>query len=103
MKWKDDKGVEQISSINDWILHIPTDKTLPNDPWIYGGSYIHHGAFQAKAQGEFAAVFFSRISLLNYSGKDHYLDDVWIPKEGNVPTPGTPITIQLSPYQQTKK
>ena len=103
VSWKNPEGATKTSTLNKWILHVPSKKAVPDGPWIYGGSYIHNGAFQAKAQGELVALFTSNTSLFNHPGSDHHLDDVWEPNPQKLPDLGTPLTVILKPYSKTTK
>jgi len=95
--WNDAGGTRRETALNKWIIYVPSGKPLPVIPWVYGGSYHHEGVFQAEAGGEFIALFTSQGSLFNYPGKDHDLDDVWIPATKSVPPVGTPVTVIIRP------
>lgn len=98
LSWKKDDGSTTEASLNDLITHTVSNKPLPPLPWVYGGSYIHNGSFQAKATGDIAALFTANTALFNYPGKDHELDDVWIPTPKRVPAVGTPVTVTIRPF-----
>ena len=95
--WKKDDGAEGKAALNDWIYNTTTKTPIKASPWIYGGSYVHNGAFQAKSSGDIGAIFTSNAALFNYPGEDRNLDTVWIPTPKLVPPVGTPVTVTIKP------
>jgi hypothetical protein len=97
LSWKKEDGGMGEASLNDWIYHTVTETTIPAAPWIYGGSYVHEGVFQAQSTGDIGAIFTANSALFNYPGKDRDLDTVWIPTPKRVPPVGTPVTVTIKP------
>lgn len=96
--WKtgdDDHSAE----INDWVLDTGTNKPMPPGPWVYGGSVIYEGRFLAAETGDIAAILTNEISLFNYPGKDKENDEVWVARTKVVPPDGTPVTVEIRPWQ----
>ncbi|GAA5484111.1 YdjY domain-containing protein [Haloferula sargassicola] len=91
-------GTGEPVPANEWISHLPTEKTMPADPWIYGGSFINQGRFMAESSGDLFAIFLSNSSLVNFSGKDNLDDEVWLPHPTRVPELETPVTVIIQPY-----
>lgn len=100
LSWKKEDGSEGKASLNDWIYHAVTEEPIPAMPWIYGGSYVHNGAFQAKSTGDIGAIFTANSALFNYPGKDRGLDTVWIPTPKRLPPVDTPVTVTIKPALQ---
>ncbi|NNC87981.1 MAG: hypothetical protein HKN82_05910 [Akkermansiaceae bacterium] len=98
ISWKCEDDKKKEASLNDLITYAVTSKPLPAIPWVYGGSYVANGAFQARSTGDIVAIFTSQPALFNYPGKDRELDDVWIPTPKRVPPVGTPVTITIKPF-----
>lgn len=91
-------GRKAIVSARDWITHATTEKPMPDSPWVYGGSFFHNGRFIAESSGDLVAIFLSNAALINFSGKDKELDEVWLPHPSRVPPEGTPVTVIIEPY-----
>ncbi|MBB5352430.1 hypothetical protein HNR46_002675 [Haloferula luteola] len=92
------KGATQPVPASDWIAYESTEKTMPSDPWVYGGSTFNQGRFLAESSGDLMAIFLSNSALFNFSGKDNQNDEVWLPHATRVPDLGTPVTVIVRPY-----
>jgi hypothetical protein len=97
VSWKKEDGTTGKAALNDWIYHTTTEKPIRATPWIYSGSYVHNGAFQAQSTGDIGAIFTANSALFNYPGQDRELDTVWIPTPKRVPPVDTPVTITIKP------
>lgn len=97
LSWKKKDGTKANASLNDWITHTTTEAPIPALPWIYNGSYIHEGVFQAESSGDISAIFTNGAALFNYPGKDRGLDTVWIATPDRVPPIDTPVTVTIKP------
>lgn len=96
--WKQD-GKDKSVSLQEWIAHAVTEQAMPAGPWVYGGSVVFDGRFEAESSGDIVAIFTSRGALLNYPGKDHDNDEVWTPMAKRVPPEGTRVTVEFSPWK----
>lgn len=76
--------------------------TMETGPWLSTGSYIHQGRLKADVGGIIFAIFTNEQAIVNFSGKDRQLGDVWIPHQKVVPKVGTVVTITLKPHQPKK-
>jgi hypothetical protein len=83
--------------VTRWIRHAVTEKPMPAAPWVYGGSFFHKGVFMAESSGDLIAIFLRNTALINFSGKDKELDDVWLPDASRVPPIGTPVKVIIQP------
>jgi hypothetical protein len=99
--WSED-GDEKEVSINDLIYHTTTERAMEPAPWLYQGSYMLENTFKAEVSGDLAAIFITRSSLFNFTGKDNTTDEYWIPYPDRVPPVGTPVTITLAPLLEKK-
>ena len=95
--WKKEDGSKGEAALNDWIYHSTLERPIQASPWIYGGSYVHNGSFQAQSTGDVSAIFTANSALFNYPGKDRELDTVWIPTPDRLPAVDTPVTIIIKP------
>ena len=96
LEWKQ-KQETKSAALHDWISHAISERPMPAAPWVYGGSFLVEGKFAAETSGDLIAIFTNQASLLNYAGKDHDNDEVWIPTHGRVPPEGTSVTVVISP------
>ena len=103
LSWKDASGKDHTAALNDWITNSRTKTPVAAAPWVYGGSCLHHGVFQAQAMGDIAAVYTNRTALFNFPGKDRSNDEVWIPTPEKTPPVGTPVTVTILPPLKPKQ
>lgn len=101
VEWQDGDRLRKVP-VNEWVQHTATGSTMPADPWVYGGSEIVDGKFPPEATGDVAAIYRSQSALINYSGKDHGDDTVWIVYPKRVPPLDSKVTIIISPYEPAK-
>lgn len=102
VEWQEG-GKTKAADISDWISHATTEKPMPGEAWVYGGSFLAEGRFVAEGSGDIVAIFLSNAAMINYSGEDNQNDDVWLPHATRVPEVGTPVTVVLSPYESRKQ
>jgi hypothetical protein len=99
--WTKSDGTEATTALSDWIHHAELKSAIKAIPWIYGGSYMYNGVFQARSTGNIAAIFTANSALFNYPGKDRELDTVWIPAPKRVPPVDTPVIVLIKPVLST--
>lgn len=92
-------GKTKTIPARDWINHAVNEKPMADSPWVYGGSYIYNGRFVAESSGDLVAIFLSNSALINFSGEDNELDEVWLPHPTRVPPEGTELTVLIEPYE----
>lgn len=96
--WKDgEKTVER--SLSDLIQHHTTFETLPAGPWLYTGSFIHGGKFQAGIQGDLIALKRNRAAIINDPDQKPEEENVWRAFTDRLPAKGTPVEIIIRPSQ----
>ncbi|MFC7335730.1 YdjY domain-containing protein [Haloferula chungangensis] len=100
-EWQEE-GATKSASVNQWISHAATEQAMPNDPWVYGGSFVVDGTFVAESSGDIIAIFLSNAAMINFAGKDNQNDDVWLPHPNRIPEIGTPVTVVISPFEAKK-
>ncbi|HVJ46018.1 MAG TPA: YdjY domain-containing protein [Luteolibacter sp.] len=101
VEWKDGENLRKVP-INEWVQHASTGSAMPAGPWVYGGSEITDGKFQAETTGDIAAIYLSRSALINYPGKDNQDDTVWFVYPKRVPALDSPVTVIISPFPSEK-
>ena len=103
-KWKDAAGKEQTAPIERWLVRReavakkkPREITAEDGPWIYTGSFMHEGRFNAEMQGVFGAVVTFPGAIINNPRKGANDDHMWFAKTDAIPPIGTPVefTIKL--------
>lgn len=102
VEWLDKKKKKSFL-VNDLVSHSATEKSMPAAPWIYGGSFVYDGKFVAEVAGDLVAIFINNAALINFSGKDNELDDVWLPHPNRIPAEGTNVTIVIAPFKKKEK
>lgn len=100
VEWEDE-GKTRTALINEWITDTTTGKSMPADPWVYGGSFTANGRYAAEATGDILAIYLSTTTMANFSGKDNDTDEVWLPFPKRVPPVGTKVTVSILPYSKT--
>lgn len=75
---------------------------METGPWLSTGSYLHEGRLKADVGGLIFAIYTNQQAIVNFSGKDRQLGDVWIPHQKNVPKVGTVVTLIVKPHQPKK-
>jgi hypothetical protein len=100
VEWEDE-GKTRTALINEWITDTTTGKSMPADPWVYGGSFTANGRYAAEATGDILAIYLSTTTMANFSGKDNNTDEVWLPFPKRVPPVGTKVTVSIRPYSKT--
>lgn len=101
IEWSD-QGKSRTVPLNEWIQHAVKGTPMPETLWVYGGSLIDEGKFVAETTGDILAIFTSSASLVNYPGKDHDDDTVWVAYPKRVPAEGTKVTVIFAPNPDAK-
>ncbi len=110
-KWKDADGKEQTAPLERWLVRRsevakkkPTEITAEDGPWLYTGSFLYEGRFNAEVQGVFGAVVTFPGALINNPRKGSNDDHMWFAKTAVIPPVGTPVelTIKLEPAKANK-
>ncbi|MFD2257820.1 YdjY domain-containing protein [Luteolibacter algae] len=93
-------GETKRFSVNEWISHGTTGRTMPLTHWVYGGSEFYEGQYVPETTGDLAAIFITNASIINYPGEDNGNDDVWTVFTRRVPPLETNVTLIVSPYKE---
>lgn len=104
VRWQRDDGATTEVALREWINgpEVADHRSSPS-PWIYGGSFIHEGIFQAESSGDIAALFTADSALFNYAGKGRLDDEVWTPNLERTPAVGTIVAVTIKPVGESKK
>ncbi|MFT6862129.1 MAG: hypothetical protein ACJAVK_000684 [Akkermansiaceae bacterium] len=79
-----------------------TLSVMEGGPWLSTGSYIHEGRFKAEVGGIIFGIYTNEQAIVNFSGKDRLLGDVWIPHEKILPKEATVVKIIVKPHYPKK-
>jgi hypothetical protein len=97
-KWKDAEGKEHVTPLERWIVRRqevarqkPAEITAEDGPWMYTGSFIHEGRFNAEVQGVFGAIVTFPGALINNPRTGANNDHMWFVKQTVIPPAGTPV------------
>lgn len=102
LQWEKD-GKTVSYPLNRLLYHSVLEKPMPADePWLYTGSYLLNGKFAAAHYGDIIAIHTNQPSLINFPGKDRLNDEVWIPHQKLLPPLGTPLTLIITPFNNSK-
>jgi hypothetical protein len=97
LEWKQDGVLRRIPA-NDWVLHDVKAEAMPQNPWVFGGSYFHNGRFVPDETGSFVAIFVTNDAFANYLGEDNLDDTIWSAHTSRMPEVGTKVTVVFAPY-----
>lgn len=92
-------GAEKKFPLRDLVQHRETLESIRPGPWLYTGSSIHDGKFQASLQGDLIALKSNRAAIVNDPLQRPEEENLWQPFTKRLPEKGTPITVIISPFQ----
>ena len=98
IQWQDD-GKQHSHHINELIYNNVTKKHALIQPYIYNGSYLTRGNFEADMTGDIIAILTNRAAMANFSNKGREDDTIWQPNPKYIPKPETPLTIIFKKHQ----
>ena len=79
------------------VLDAEEDESLQDETWIYTGSEIVQGKFQAEIEGSIIALYLDSLSMLNMAHPRNDNDENWFPVPERYPAYETPVTIIFRP------
>lgn len=101
-KWKEPDGKEKSLPLERWLIRRaevarkkPKEIPAEDGPWLYTGSFLHEGRFNADVQGVFGAVVTSPGALINNPRQGANDDHMWFAKTDAMPEPGTPVEVSI--------
>lgn len=80
--------------ISDYITH--TEKGAFDSRWVYTGSFFYKGRFAALQAGDYIAIYFSPVALINLDHSDRENDMVWMVNEGKGLKKGAVVMLRFS-------
>lgn len=103
VRFTNEKGVMIESSVEDMIMGSPGGYEFPATPWVFCGSrFDRNGKYVADFSGSLVGFATFGDEVLGLPGviSDQLSVDaaVWEVRTENVPAPGTPVTLVLTPW-----
>jgi len=99
VSWDGTKEVPVTELVEDFALKKPMK---PDEPWIYNGSEIVNGQFQAEVEGSIIALYLDSLAIMNTVNERRGNDENWFPITKLLPPYESPATIILRPAPPRK-
>lgn len=97
--WLNSEGEEVRRPLETLLRNEASGSPATEGPWIYNGSRILDGVFQAETDKVIFAVFDDPFALINNPRTGHDNDELWNPIWERLPQPGTEVTIEVRRHQ----
>ena len=94
-----DKGKKHNYHVNNLIQNSLTNKPALVQPYVYCGSFLTEGRFQARLEGNHIAVYTNQGAIGNFSNKGHDNDTIWLPNTKLIPPMGMTVTLTFKKHQ----
>ncbi len=102
VEWEVD-GEHKAAPLSDWIFDRKRNAVMPNEPWVYSGSYLYEGDFAADMDGTLIAIYLYRGAMLNTMTDGSDDDERWLANAEKTPELGTEITLVIAPVASDQK
>jgi hypothetical protein len=83
--------------VNGVILDQSTGEAMEPGPWIFNGSEVIAGKFQAEVEGSILALYRDPLAMFNHPNPRMTDDENWFPLGRFLPEIGHPVTLTLRP------
>jgi len=101
VEWNDGKS-DRSHHINEFIYNSVSKKAAETLPYIYCGSYLIEGAFQADIDGDLVAILTNPAAIGNFSNEGRNDDTIWYPNTKRLPKKDTPISLVFKKHKTLK-
>lgn len=95
VQWKTTDGLIRRPA-GDLVLNTNTQAAIPAGPWVYNGSLMVNNRFLAQVDGSLVSLVTDPVALVNYTGRGHDDDTIWIPRVPNLPPPDCPVEVTIT-------
>lgn len=102
VEWQVD-GEHKAAPLSDWIFDRKRNAVMPDEPWVYSGSYLYEGDFAADMDGTLIAIYLYRGAMLNTMTDGSEDDERWLANADKTPALGTAVTLVLAPVAGHEK
>lgn len=83
--------------VTNLIRDHSLDGPMRRAPWIYNGSEIVEGKFQAEMEGSIVSLYLDSLAMFNVGDPLAGDDENWYPISKSIPAYETPVTVILRP------
>ncbi|MEZ5301797.1 MAG: YdjY domain-containing protein [Verrucomicrobiales bacterium] len=88
------EGEKKTARLEDWVFNRAEKTPMKHTAWIYNGSKIERGAFQAQYDGSIIALYLDPYSIANNPLEGNDDDERWLPANG-LPPIGTKVAVTI--------
>lgn len=82
------------------IQNRSTGKAMDETPWIFTGSEVIDGEFQAQAEGSIVAIYRDGFAMINSPHPQALDDENWFPLAGILPPRGAKVWVTICPWKR---
>ena len=95
--WTDSAGKHVEVRGEDAVMDMRTHRPMPHTPWVFVGSRIHDGVFDAQVEGNIVTTYHDPATIIDNPLDGGADDTVYVVNTALVPPVGTPVTLTLRP------
>lgn len=103
VEWREESGAKKEVRLESLIQNQLTQQQAKPGPWLYNGSRVIDGVFQAETDKVIFAVFDDPFALINNPRAGHDNDEIWVPNWDLAPEPETPVTLKIRRPESPEK
>jgi len=98
LEWRNQDGKLVCEPIEQWVCDVRTNKPMTRMGWVFTGSSIVEGAFQAEVGGNIVLVFTGADTILDLPDKAGEDDTIFVANDGKTdPGKGAKVRVILAP------
>lgn len=104
IEWQDPQGKTHREAVENWIVDTRTGKNLLPQGWVFVGSTLQNGVFQADAEGNIVINYSIGASVLDSPDPASDDDTIHIVDAGKAQSaPETPVFLIMKPQSKITK
>jgi hypothetical protein len=88
-------GKEVRHTAEELVENLETKAVLEKGKWVYNGSMMIEGYFQAQVTGSLVSLITDPVALANNIAKGHDNDDNWMANTAFLPAMNTPVQVTM--------
>jgi hypothetical protein len=82
------------------ISNRKTGKVMDDTPWVFTGSEVVDGEFQAEMEGSIVAIYRDAMAMINTVDSDSLDDEIWFPIAGVLPPRESKVQVTIRPRKR---
>jgi len=94
-------GKSREVPVEDWIFNLQTHHPMTRGWWVYNGSFVENGVFQADEELSIVSVITDPTTLVNNPRSGYDNDQIWQVRTDSVPPMNTPVNINITLVEST--